>query len=305
MGSAPGPSIMSSRRASRAGLALLVWGALLGQADAAAAAAEGFRFVVYGGSQGSGPLHEAMVAQIAKLRPALVLHAGGFVGGNQRVADWRRSLEVVKPLLDLCSFYGCRGRNESSALCEAHEGFPQPDLKGVSYYSFDHGPVHFIALDTELPLNRDDRQTEWLREDLAAARARHIVVFAHRAVYGTAGRNVVGSGRMFWHPLFVKHKVRAVFSGGRHLYHRTAQDGVAYLITGGGGAALDLVRGLRDILPTDVVGAFHHCIEFTVSAEELRGRVVDPEGKTRDEFLLPLPPAASPAVPMPPQRTSP
>ena len=294
MGLAPAVGLPRVLRACRPGLFMVLWAGLLGQACGGAGQEKEFRFVVYGGSQGTGPAHHAVVAQIVKLRPELVLHAGGLVGGGRQASDWKRTLAVTKPLREICSFYGCRGRYEKSAFCEPRQGLPQPQSKGLSYYSFDHRGVHFIALDTELRVSRDDEQTEWLREDLPRARASHVVVFSHRAVFGAAGRNTIGNGRMFWHPLFVKHKVRAVFSGGRHLYHRTSQDGVAYFVTGGGGPPLDPVMARRSLLPTDVAGSFHHCIEFTVSKDQLRGRAVDTEGKTRDEFVLPAAPAAPP-----------
>jgi hypothetical protein len=249
---------------------------------------QALRFVVYGGSQGSGEPHRAIVRQIVKLRPELVVHTGGLMGGRYRVSDWRRSLEITRPLRALCSFYGCRGRYERSAFCEPHEGFPNPQVKGVSYYSFDYKDVHFVALDTELRVSRDDKQTRWLAEDLAQARGKHIVVFSHRAIFGLAGRNYVQGGRVFWHPLFVKHKVRAVFSAARHLYHRTGQDGVAYVVTGGGGSTLDPVMGRRALLPTDVAASFHHCIEVTVSPAEFRTRAIDDRGRTRDELVIPL-----------------
>ena len=94
----------------------------------------------------------------------------------------------------------------------------------------------------------------------------------------------------------VKHKVRAVISGCHHLYFRTAQDGIPYLITAGGGGVLSRIQSRRSLLPTDVAAAYYHFVAFTVTPGEIRGRVVDREGRTRDEFVLPL---AKPAAPKP------
>jgi hypothetical protein len=70
---------------------------------------------------------------------------------------------------------------------------------------------------------------------------------------------------------------------------------VPHIITAGGGGILSRIVSRRSLLPDDVVAAFYHFIAFTVSETELRGRVVDNEGRTRDAFVLPLiPPAAAP-----------
>jgi hypothetical protein len=248
-----------------------------------------FRFVVYGGTDGGGAPHRAVVAQIAKLRPELVAHAGGLVGPSANIRQWQAFREAIEPIAAICSFYSCRGRDETTAVCDAREGFPNPPLKAQFYYSFDHRGVHFVFLDSELRVEREDPQTRWLAEDLASAGGKPIVVFLYRAIFGAGGRNVLPNGEMSWHPLFVRHKVRAVFCAARRLYHRTSQDGVAYIITGGGGGTLDPVMARRQLMFGDASGSFNHCIEVTVSADEIRCRVVDTEGKTRDEFLLPIP----------------
>ncbi len=259
---------------------------LIAYATAAKAGESGaLRFVVLGGTEGEGGNTAQVVAQALKLAPDLVAHAGGMVGCTQ-VARWRAFEETAAPLFELCPFYGCRGRGEPRALIVPRNGSPDPRTSGGNFFSFDFRGAHFVFLDTELPVEKDDRQTRWLAADLAAAEGRPIFVFTHRSVYGAAERFILASGRQWWHPLFVRHRARVVFSGARHLYHRLNKDGVAYVITGGGGGALDPVMARRQLAPGDVAASFNHCIEVTLSDDTIRCRAVDIEGRTRDEFVL-------------------
>ncbi|HPD15174.1 MAG TPA: hypothetical protein PLE19_09495 [Planctomycetota bacterium] len=225
------------------------------------------------------------MAQIARLMPDLVAHAGGMVGSTQ-IARWRDFEQLTAPLTDFCPFYGCRGRGENRAYIVARDGSPEPRLLGDNHFSFDFRGAHFVFLDTEERVDRDDPQTRWLSADLASAAGKPIFVFTHRAVFGAAERFILVGGEQWWHPLFVRHRVRIVFSGARHLYHRVNEGGVAYVITGGGGGPLDPVMARRQLAPGDVAASFNHCLEVTLAHDEIRCRAVDPEGRTRDEFAV-------------------
>lgn len=243
------------------------------------------RFVVYGGSEDGGAEARSLIAQMVRLRPALVAHAGGMVGST-RLSDWVAFHKLTEPLTSLCPFYGCRGRGERKPAIQALNGSPEPRLLGESYFSFDYQGAHFVFLDTEVRLEKDHPQTLWLADDLAAAASKPIFVFGHRALFGAAERYILNMGHYWWHPLFVKHRVRVVFSGARHLYHRLNQDGVAYVITGGGGGALDPVMARRQVGPGDVAASFNHFIEVTLAGGHVHCRAVDLEGRTRDEFAV-------------------
>jgi hypothetical protein len=245
------------------------------------------RFVVYGGTSGDAAIHRALVAQMVKLRPDLAVHTGELVADGRSASDWDAFDEITKPLRSLCPLRSCRGTGGGGQRFGALFPLPKGAQGTDSYYSFDLKGVHFVLLDTTGAVRQGDAQTQWLTEDLAAAGAKPIVVVFHRPMV-TVGKGAAnGDAHFFWHPLFVKHKVRVVFAGGDRLYFRTAEDGVAYIVTGAGGGILSLVEARRRLLPTDVAGSYHHFIEMTVSGQEMRGRAVDPDGRTRDEFLIP------------------
>ena len=146
-----------------------------------------------------------------------------------------------------------------------------------------------MVLNSRLPTARSDPQTRWLAEDLAAAQGKPVLVLFFNPMYSLKGRKTHGLARIYWQPLFAKHKVSLVISGCHRLYFRTVQGGIPYLITAGGGGILSRIDSRRSLLPTDVAVAIHHFIEFVASPGELRGRVVDTEGTTRDEFVISLP----------------
>lgn len=242
-------------------------------------------FVAYGGCEGANAAHRALVAQMVKLKPELVIHTGGMLGGSRQARDWKAFDEVTKPLRDLCPFYPCRNSMEGRLHLSGIE-FPEAVGKSQPYYSFDHKGLHFISLDSSQAPRRDDPQMKWLASDLASAEGKMAFVFFLDPMQTVTGRPARFAPHNPWHDLFVRYKVRAVLSGGHHIYYRTVQDGVLFLVTGGGGAPLDEIMARHDLLPSDVAGSFHHFIEFTVKGKEIRGRVVDTEGKTRDEFTL-------------------
>ena len=119
------------------------------------------------------------------------------------------------------------------------------------YYSFDYGPVHFVALDTEFTFQDTTRRAEqlrWLQADLASTSQPWIVAVLHRAPYSSGGEH--GSDlvvRAAFGPIFERYGVDLVLTGHEHTYERTvpiresttASDGfVTYIVTGGGGAPL-------------------------------------------------------------------
>ena len=119
------------------------------------------------------------------------------------------------------------------------------------YYSFDYGPVHFVALDTEFAFQDTTRRAEqvrWLEADLASTTQPWIVAVLHRAPYSSGGEH--GSSpdvRAAFGPLFERYGVDLVLAGHEHTYERTvplrestntADAFVTYIVTGGGGAPL-------------------------------------------------------------------
>jgi hypothetical protein len=100
------------------------------------------------------------------------------------------------------------------------------------YYSFDHGPVHFICLDTNTPGNFDDApggggMVDWLQADLHACTSDWIIAFMHQGPY-TKGKShdsdvEYGMRRTRDHilPLLENYGVDLVLYGHSHVYERS------------------------------------------------------------------------------------
>lgn len=117
------------------------------------------------------------------------------------------------------------------------------------FYSYDYGPIHFVALDTEFAFQDATRRSEqiaWLDSDLAATSQPWKVVYFHRSPYSAGGEH--GSDltvRAAFGPIFERYGVQLVISAHEHIYERskpwregTSGSPVTYIVTGGGGGPL-------------------------------------------------------------------
>jgi len=129
---------------------------------------------------------------------------------------------------------------------------------GKGYYSFDHGGWHIIAINSKLEkkVHRDtiSAQHAWLKDDLAATRARCILAFWHHPVFSSGQQ--AGSPRM-------KNMLRTLYNAGvsvvlaahAHDYERFARQnpdggldptrGFRSFVVGTGGAPLRPMKTLH------------------------------------------------------------
>lgn len=96
-----------------------------------------------------------------------------------------------------------------------------------AYYSFDHGDIHFISLDSyETSRAADGAMLRWLRADLLANTARWTVAFWHHPPYskGTHDSDTeieMVEMRTNALPLLEQHGVDVVLTGHSHAYERS------------------------------------------------------------------------------------
>ncbi|MCH8064954.1 MAG: metallophosphoesterase [Chloroflexi bacterium] len=125
------------------------------------------------------------------------------------------------------------------------------------YYSFDYGPVHFVALDTEIWAGfffwgqlAFDNMLTWLEDDLAATEQPWKFVYFHRPPYSSSNVPVAYDPRKIVQVL-EQYDVDLVLDGHDHVYARTlplkdgqaeliGEGGIVYVTTGGGGAGKHL-----------------------------------------------------------------
>ncbi|KAJ6003977.1 hypothetical protein N7522_005622 [Penicillium canescens] len=132
-----------------------------------------------------------------------------------------------------------------------HFRMPSAQSGGLEnfWYSFDHGMVHYVTLDTETDLGHGliapdepggpeaeksgpfavrDAQLNWLKKDLASVDRKKtpwIVVAGHRPWYVSAANRsstICEECREVFEPLLLEYNVDLVLSGHTHVYERNA-----------------------------------------------------------------------------------
>ena len=233
-----------------------------------------------GGGQYEQPeVFKQMVAEIAKLKPAFVLHTGDFVPGSSDLTKLKRQYWEFKKVMDRVDvpYYLALGNHEISGA-EAHRLFRS--LLGKTYYSFDYGNSHFVALDAAMPGDThriNDVQFAWLEKDLSAAKGKsdHVFVMAHDPLYPVDGH--IG-GSLDKYPdrrdklaTLLKKYGAVYFTGHEHLFDHDVYNGVTQVITGGGGAGLYKSK--------KGTGDFHHFVIITIDGHSAKMSVARPGEK--------------------------
>ena len=214
-----------------------------------------FTLVVYGDNQPFGLELKPAIDQIIKLGSDMVLHVGDIVH-NGSVDEYRYNYFLTgSPLLRNIPHLYVAGNHEGHGQILPFDSFfPVPNqdpvtvdgkkiLPGPRTGYFDYGNARFFLLDSENPMGEGSNQFVWLNAMLKKTVKEHPEItwlFAswHRPTF-TEGNRVFIEPRVAIQNLMKRWKVDAVWNGHNHLYEHFLQDGVVYIVTGGGGALLN------------------------------------------------------------------
>lgn len=200
------------------------------------------RFAVIGdwgnGKAGQMAIGER-IARVHRVTPLdLILSVGDNIYPNGEPKDFGHKFE--RPYAELIKqkvpFYTVFGNHDVRKGREAQLRYPLFNMNGHSYYTVKRGSglIEFFMLDSTA---MDARQVAWVDKSLAESTAVWKIVVVHHPPYSSGKRH--GSDkdiRRVLEPLFVRHKVAAVFSGDDHVYQRVVlQQGVQYFVTGSAG----------------------------------------------------------------------
>ena len=219
-----------------------------------------FQFVVMGDTHRYGDEVAGQIDEINLLDPDFVIHLGDFMASTEQ--QWRS----IEPMLEQFErpLFMIPGNHD---IHDAESRRLYERRFGRTYYSLDHKGVHFVALDSEIPLEDGDpsfrihgAQLEWLRQDLAAHDgARLKFVFIHQPLW--LDYSPFKEMRDCWmrdvHALLAQHRVSSVFAGHLHKFIESpAMDGVRYYVT--------FATGGKLFAPQEHLGNFQHCSVVTV-----------------------------------------
>ena len=250
---------------------------------------------VLGDSGAGGPNQRRMARVLNDLAPGFVLHTGDVVYPRGDACHYPdRFFAPYAPLLASAPLYPVLGnhdlRTKNGAAYFAAFALPanNPD-RSESYYSFDYGPAHVVALDSELYHRGNPaavaRQKSWLEADLAANVLPWTVVLLHRPPFTTSPTHSPDAAiQQDLVPIFGAAGVDLVLTGHVHAYERfNPIDGVNYVVTGGGGARLYPVRPNAS---TAYAASVHHVLMLTISPDRLTVKAIGPDGAIFDRIEL-------------------
>jgi hypothetical protein len=192
------------------------------------------RFLAFGDSGGGGSDQYALRAQMDELPYELIVHTGDLAYGSGALSELDHNFfDVYDELVRSIPTYAAAGNHDyvTTGGAPFREAFAFDG--GRTWYAFDRGPLHVAVFDTE---SDHAPQAAWLEQDLAATSQPWKIVVLHRPPYSSGTHGSDGGLRSLLAPIFVRHGVQLVLAGHDHDYERTTQqDGVTYVVTGGGG----------------------------------------------------------------------
>jgi hypothetical protein len=272
-------------------------------------------FVIFGDSGTGSPEQRALAAIMAGDTFDLMLHAGDVAYGNSggtgdathaTLQSW--FFDIYRDILRRRPMFPSMGNHDSRAsnnwgrayldrfvLPEQGGDGAYPD-HAERYYSFDYGPVHFVAVDTERAFQDPARraaQLAWLDSDLAATGQPWKVVYFHRAPYSSGlghGSDLLVRSTLM--PIFQRHGVHLVLSSHEHNYERIipwregsnlAERAIVNVVSGGGGGPLyDVGRAEW----TAAARKAHHYVRVGISSCTATFHAIDRSGATVDRYVF-------------------
>ena len=293
------------------------------------------RFIVFGDSGIGSTAQRSLAARMtADTRWDFALHTGDIVYGTTSTSgdatyatyqSW--FFDVYRDWLPTRGFYPTVGNHDARATNGHGTAYfnlfvlPRNGATGAfpdhaeRFYSFDYGPVHFVALNTELPFQDTTRraaQLAWLEDDLSSTAQPWKIVYLHRSPYSAGGEH--GSDlavRQAFGPILERHGVQVAFTAHEHIYERTvpvrqstntSDQAVTYIVAGGGGARL---YPSASTWWTAHAASTYHYVRVAVNGCQLTTVAVNTSGGTFDPFTLDRCAQASDAGPPTVRITSP
>ena len=267
---------------------------------------QSFTFLAIGDS-GTGSEEQLRLAATFQRDPAaMVIHTGdlAYPTGTFEAYD-RNYFDVYQEAMRRVPFFPVPGNHDyyefAAEPYRALHDLPRVNAVEADhgrYYSFDWGDVHFVALDSNTPLEEAvagrGRMLQWLEEDLAATDKFWRVAIFHHPPYANGPNYEDAYTEMARHhivPILERFHVPLIFSGHEHSYQRSvpvrggqaSPEGAVYLTTGGGGAALYPVYDS----PLTAAGAsVFHYMRAEVSGRRMKLTAIDIDGRAFDSFTV-------------------
>ena len=248
----------------------------------------GFRLGIWGDNRTDYVTHERVIDAMMTKNPDLAINVGDVVTAGTVYEQWiREYFWPARNLLKNTASYISIGNHEQDAdwfyyyVC-------QPGNE--HYFAVDYGPARLIFVDTNdwyFPLST---QYTWLADELSSVESQAapwLLVFHHHPPYSEGwdapGYDGEANVRDYLVPLYEDNDVDFCFAGHTHDYERGEKDGVAYVISGGGGSALDSWQ--QDWPYIDIYYSCYHYIIMDITTDYIIYRCYDYDNNLIDSTL--------------------
>ena len=241
------------------------------------------RFLALGDTGGGGADQYALLDQMSNVPYDFMIHMGdvAYDEGTLVQLDDNFFTPYAELLRHLALFPAAGNHDyETERGAPFREVFNLPGNE--KWYSYDYGPIHFAVLDTEADYAT---QAKWLDRDLGESKAAWKVVYLHKPPYSSGEHGSDPALRRLLAPVVEAHGVQLVLAGHDHDYERMKpQNGVAYVVTGGGGRGTKAVGSSSfTAFSVDVI----HFLTIDVDGDELTLHAIDGTGKEFDSMVIP------------------
>lgn len=175
-------------------------------------------------------------------RPLFMVLMGDFVstGTERKYRFFIRKVQASGVLKDGIPLFMVLGNHDLDEKANTKRLFRK--YFGPTYYWFSYGNSLFVVVDTG-DSALDENELRWIESILKKKRNDYLHTFFFMHIPTTdfdfnQNRRIQYGDKQFME-LMEKYNVDQVFSGHYHSYRRQVKNGVAYLLTGGGGSKLE------------------------------------------------------------------
>lgn len=258
----------------------------------AAAAAAPYHFLVYGDTRTRHDVHRHVVEAILKDGvPDFAIQSGDLVENGEDSSLWPVYFNIEKDLLRQTAFFPVLGNHERNTR-DFYEFFQAV----TPYYSFNWGNAHFMVINSDITNSAASKpardafwaeQTKWLENELQVSQGAEfrILVAHHPPFSAVSNRQGANPEMRALVPMLEKYRVSVAFFGHDHNYQRNLQNGINYVITGGGGAPLYDVDK-PDPATSQKAIKVENFVTVSVDGKIMKVQAKGLDGKILDEFEI-------------------
>lgn len=264
-------------------------------------ASAGYRACAWGDNQNDvGAAFRPLVARMVDEGAELLVGLGDYIQNAEDVAEWQRLFaSPVGPLLRFLPVLGCRGNHDGEGPV-ARSRWTVAGGAG-QWGAVTLGPVRWVILDS----NQDTLE---LRLSMRPGGAQRAFLEAEAATWALPGAPPLRialwhapalterwDGGCYYPPdpdwisamdYLAAHGCTLVMNGHAHAYQRGAWSGMPWIISGGGGGALD-VPICFEVPQITFTAAEHHILSLDVSSTRATVRAVRANGTELDRVEAP------------------